>query len=291
MSMRLQRARPWLGTLVEVRVDAADEQTARHALEAAFAEIECVHRRMSFHEPDSDLSRLHAAPISTVVALDPRTVEVLRCALELAELSDGYFDPCIAGALVAQGFLPKPRSLFSPDSAASWSDLELIDERHVRLHRPLWLDLGGIAKGYAVDCAIERLLALGAKSALVNAGGDLRVAGAVEEVVHLRGAENANAVGAVAIRDAAVATSAGAATRRRHAAGWTGPHLDGRDRRAVGLFSSVSVIAPTCMIADALTKIAFAAPPALTRRLLVRHRAQAAFHEERYGWRFADAAA
>jgi len=291
MSVELRRARPLLGTLVEVRADAGDERTARRAIQAAFAEVEIVHRRMSFHEPDSDLSRLHAAPIGTAVALDPRTVEVLRCALELAELSGGCFDPCIAGILVSRGFLPEPRSPFAPDLAAGWRDVELIDGRHVRLHRPLWLDLGGIAKGYAVDRAIDRLQGCGVDGALVNAGGDLRVAGAVEDVVHLCGADNVGVVGAVAIRNAAVATSAGVATRRRCGTGWIGTHLDGRDGRVVGLFSSATVIAPDCMIADALTKIAFAAPPEMTRRLLVRYGAQAAFHEQEQGWRLADRAA
>ncbi|MBN8886147.1 MAG: FAD:protein FMN transferase [Rudaea sp.] len=279
MSVRLQRARPWLGTLVEMRVDAADTACARAAIEAAFAEVEAAHRRMSFHEPDSDLSRLHAALPGTAVDIDPRTLDVLRCALELAERSDGHFDPSIAGELVAQGFLPAPRSPFVPDRGANWRDVELIEAGRVRLHRPLWLDLGGIAKGYAVDRAIEQLLAHGADIALVNAGGDLRAAGAFEEIVHLRGADNSAVSGAVAIRDAALATSIGAATRRRSGNAWIGTHFDARDRRAVGLSAAASVIAPTCMLADALTKVVFAAPAALTRRVLDHYRAQAVVDE------------
>ncbi len=291
MSTRLQRARPWLGTLVEVRVEAPDLACARNAIEAAFAEVEHVHRCMSFHESGSDLSRLHAAPVGTPVEVDPRTIEVLRCALELAERSEGRFDPSVAGELVARGFLPKPRSPFAPVAGAGWRDVELVDERCVRLLRPLWLDLGGIAKGYAVDRAIERMLACGAYGAWVNAGGDLRVAGPFEEIVHLRGADNTGAAGAVAIRDAALATSAGAAARRRCGDGWTGVHLDGRDKLAVGLFSSASVIASTCMVADALTKMVLAAPAASTQRLLDHYRAQAAAHDTGGGWHFLHAAA
>jgi thiamine biosynthesis lipoprotein len=278
MSLRLQRARPWLGTLVEVRVDATDAACASAAIGAAFAEVEAVHSRMSFHELDSDLSRLHAAAPGTAVDVDPHTLDVLRCALELAERSDGHFDPGIGGELVAQGFLPAPRSPFVPDRRASWRDIEL-DVGRVRLHRPLWLDLGGIAKGYAVDRAIERLLAHGADAAFVNAGGDLRAAGAVEEIVHLRGADNSAVAGAVTIRDAALATSIGAATRRRCGEAWIGTHLDARDKRPVGLSASASVVAPTCMLADALTKVVFAAPVALTRRVLDHYRAQAVVDE------------
>jgi thiamine biosynthesis lipoprotein len=280
MGVSLQRARPWLGTLVEVRVEAADAACARRALEAAFAEVAAVHRCMSFHEPDSDLSRLHASPVGSVVEIDPRTAEVLRYALELAERSQGCFDPSIAGELVARGYLPRPGSPFAADARANWRDIELIGASGVRLRRPFWLDLGGIAKGYAVDRAIDVLRAAGATQMCVDAGGDLRVAGAREEIVHLRDADGVSIAGAVALRDAALASSAGVATRQHRDGRWSGTHLDGRDRRAVGLFSAVSVVAPTCMIADALTKIVFAAPQALAQELLSDYGAQAVMHGE-----------
>lgn len=285
MDARLHRARPWLGTLVEMRVDAPDAECARRALEAAFAEVEAVHRRMSFHEPGSDLARLHAARIGMAVAVDARTVEVLRCALSLAERSHGCFDPTVAGELVARGFLPRPDSPFAADACASWRDVELPGGDCVRLHRALWLDLGGIAKGYAVDRAVDALFAHGATQVLVNAGGDLRVAGPREEIVHLRGAGTAGMAGAVALRDAALASSAGAATRRHRGGRWIGAHLDARSGKTVGAFSFASVIAPTCMIADALTKVAFAAPPALARRVFASCGAQVTTHSARHGWR------
>ena len=274
MNATLRRARPWLGTLVETQVAASDDTCARRAIEAAFAEIEAVHCRMSFHEADSDLSRLHAAPVGAAVEIDPRTMAVLRFALELAERSDGCFDPSIAGKLVAHGFLPPPRSPFAPNERASWHDIELMGSDHVRLRRPLWLDLGGIAKGYAVDQAIAALLAHGAAQVLVNAGGDLRVAGPREEIVHLRDADDAGIAGAVAIRDAALASSAGAATRQYRHGRWIGTHFDGCSGDAVGLFCATRVIAPTCMIADALTKIAFAAPPAIAQCLFAHYGAE-----------------
>ncbi|MBS0589932.1 MAG: FAD:protein FMN transferase [Proteobacteria bacterium] len=284
MSAMLQRARPHLGTLVEMRVEAPDEACARAAIETAFVEVAAVHARMSFHTADSDLSRLHAAHVGTQVEVDARTLDVLRCALDLAARSRGCFDPTMAGRLVARGFLPPPRSPFVPDARASWRDVELRDGG-VRLRRPLWLDLGGIAKGYAVDRAIGVLLANGATQALVNAGGDLRVAGPREEIVHLRGAGDAGIAGALALRDAALASSGGAATRRYRDGRWTGVHLDARDGSHVGLFSSASVTAPSCMIADALTKVVFAAPFALARGVLAGYGAQAATHATRRGWR------
>ena len=77
----IRRARPLLGTLVEIAVDASDERRALRAIEAAFAEIGEVHRCMSFHTADSDLARLHRAPVGRAVAVDARTMTVLRCAV------------------------------------------------------------------------------------------------------------------------------------------------------------------------------------------------------------------
>ncbi|MGH8122709.1 MAG: FAD:protein FMN transferase [Rudaea sp.] len=146
------------------------------------------------------------------------------------------------------------------------------------------LDLGGIAKGYAVDRAIDVLFKAGATQAMVNAGGDLRVAGPREEIVHLRGACAASATGAVAIANAALASSAGSATRKRRLGRWVGAHLHGRTKVPVGMFSSASVIADRCMIADALTKVMFAAEPALAQRVIAACGAQVATHSARHGW-------
>jgi thiamine biosynthesis lipoprotein len=280
----VQRARPWLGTLVRMRVEGLDEARARTAIDRAFAEVEMVHRCMSFHAADSDLARLHAAQAGEGVAVDARTHEVLACALRIAELSDGCFDPTIAARQVALGLLPRPARACAPDPRATWRDIELLSGNRARLHKPLWLDLGGIAKGYAVDRALAVLIHAGAAHALVDAGGDLRVAGR-SEIVHLRGAAPGGAAGTVCITDAAVASSSGAIDRRRAQRTWIGAHLHGRSGAPVGTFSSASVVAPTCMVADALTKVVLAASPAVRRRALAACDAQAATHSVRHGWR------
>ncbi|MBS0570940.1 MAG: FAD:protein FMN transferase, partial [Proteobacteria bacterium] len=149
----IRRARPWLGTLVDIRVDGMESACALRAIDAAFAEVATVHRLMSFHGDDSDLARLRQAPACAAVRVNARTHEVLECALRIAAASTGIFDPTVAAAQVARGALPVPRSAFVPDADASWRDIELLGGERVRLRRPLWIDLGGIAKGYAVDRA------------------------------------------------------------------------------------------------------------------------------------------
>src|SRR5690348_10923862 len=112
MTSRLQRARPALGTLVEVRVEGLEQGHAAAAIDAAFAEIGAVQRCMSFHEIGSDLSHLHRQRVGTPVRVDARTREVLEWALQIAAASGGIFDPTIAAQQVARGLLPQPESAF-----------------------------------------------------------------------------------------------------------------------------------------------------------------------------------
>jgi thiamine biosynthesis lipoprotein len=282
MSIMLRRARPWLGTLVEIGVDGLDPARAAVAIEAAFVEVACVHRCMSFHCADSDLGRLHAARVGAPVEVDAHTVAVLRCALRVAQASRGAFDPTKAALFVAQGRLPAPVSAFLPDPAASWRDIELIDARHVRLRRALWLDLGGIAKGYAVDCAIAILRAAGAPQAVVNAGGDLRVIGRRTERVLLRVAPD-SPVHAIELSDGAVASSASSSLWRFDCSARR-VRTPSADRRSEAC-SGVSVVAPSCMVADALTKVVLAAEVNTAAAVLAAFDAQALQHFNDGAWR------
>jgi thiamine biosynthesis lipoprotein len=270
----VRRARPLLGTLVGIGVDACDERRALRAIGAAFDEIGAVHRLMSFHAGDSDLSRLHRDAHRAPQQLDARTFEVLACALAFARESRGVFDPTIASELVARGFLPRPQGRLADDDA-TWRDVELLPDRRVRFARPLWIDLGGIAKGYAVDRAIDVLRAHDVRVALVNAGGDLRRIGEGSATIHVRDPKRpSRVVPLVALGDGALATSANAFSSDDDASLRIGTHLDGVARRFVRHSTSVSVLAPTCIVADALTKVALA-DRAVASRMLAAHAAQA----------------
>ena len=165
----VERARPLLGTVVSVRAGFADGADAHAGIDAAFAEIAAVQRLMSFQDPMSDLSRLRRARPGETTPVDPRTAEVLAFALGIARETGGAFDPTVAGRAVLAGGLERPRDAEGPDPEASWRDIALEGDS-VRLSRAAWLDLGGVAKGYAVDLAIRRLEVLGATEACVNAG-------------------------------------------------------------------------------------------------------------------------
>src|SRR5258706_7997924 len=184
----LVRARPLLGTLVEIRCDAADAHSgaAHRALQSAFATITTVQCLMSFQSPDSELSLLNCRAHREAVTVHRWTWRVLRACAELHRASDGLFDPALAALrLVARGALPQPPGPV-PSPEASFADVLFRSGQRIQFRRPLWLGLGGIAQGFAVDLAVATLRSRGVRCAVVNAGGDLRVIGAEPVEIRLR---------------------------------------------------------------------------------------------------------
>lgn len=247
--MRTRRARPLLGTLVEIRVDADDAARALAAIEAAFDEVADVHRLMSFHEAASDVSRINRDASREPVVVDARTREVVALALAFARESDGRFDPTVAAELVAWDLLPRPSDAPEPAAGVDWRDLDVLADGRIVATKPLWIDLGGIAKGYAVDRAIERLIAFGIESACVNAGGDLRRIGPGTEPVHVRSPLAPHRPHrTLLLGDGSVASSGSYFGRA---------HVDALTRTPMRE-CCVTVVADRCAVADALTKILMA---------------------------------
>jgi thiamine biosynthesis lipoprotein len=253
------RARPLLGTRVDIRVEMTDADAANAAIDKGFAAIADIHRLMSFHEALSDVSRLNREAASASVAVDAHTFAVLRFAQELSAASDGLFDITTASRLVSWDFLPRPAGAPEPDPHASWRDVILEGENRIRFAKPLWIDLGGIAKGYAIDQAIAAMGLAPAVQAVVNAGGDLRVAGPRTEPIHLRSAIAMDEVPVVEIEDGALACSSGREHLKPSGHGRVGPHVHGKSGQSIGADSFVAVAALDCLTADALTKVVLAA--------------------------------
>ncbi len=291
----LRRAKPLLGTLVEV----ACSGSALSASEAAFAAITRVQRLMSRHEATSDLSRFNAAAPGQWTAVAPETLAVFAFALHLSAQTGGVFDVCAAfnPDEVAQTGTDQPTA--GQSAVGSWCDVEIDLQRGaLRKHAPLRADLGGVAKGYAVDAAVRAMQQAGGgcggsgngesnddasdkcqsgegPSGWVNAGGDLRVFGDLEMPVRVRSPQDlSGTVACVHLRDRAAATSAcywqaaaadpSAQSVLRH----------GISRQPVAHGNSWTVAAPSCMAADALTKLVAATGNA-QHPLLAHYAAQA----------------
>lgn len=275
----VRRAQPLLGTIVAVRLAGLPRAEANRAIDCAYAEVANFHRLMSFHETTSDLSRLNREAAGAPVTVDRRTLAVLRAALDLARETDGVFDPTIGSALVAHGVLPMPPHAPAPNPEASWRDIEIDGDGRVSFARPLWLDFGGIAKGHAVDAALAAMALPPEVRVVIDAGGDLRVAGPGPEMIRLA-VPATESIPLVALEDGALASSTSAVDwGARFAA-----HVDGRTRSPVGTDSFAAVAAPTCAIADALTKPVLALGDQ-AESLLRRHGAQAYIYSDRQGWR------
>ena len=275
-----RRAQPLLGTLVEVAITVPTEGVLLSATGPAFACIAEIHRAMSFHDADSDVRRLARTPAGACLTLNPHTWQVLSLALELEALSSGAFNVAVAPALVAAGLLPVPEGAPQPQARSLAEGIALLEGDRLRVLAPVWIDLGGIAKGYAVDCAVDCLQKLGIGSGLVNAGGDMRAFGIVEHPIHLRFAHGLRRV--AVLQNGALASSgpAGANSPRArsshtlsphtlspHAQGpqTSSPHIDPHRGVAVPAPHSVVVQAPTAAVADALTKVALLAPATADR--------------------------
>lgn len=251
----VRRARPLLGTLVDVACDGSPND-----ITAAFATIEKVHRLMSFHDPSSDVTRINREAFRRSVRVHPWTWRVLQAALDFSRESDGLFD-------ITAPPSPKLRRAGAQTGNGNWRDVLLEENCAVRFRRRVMVDLGGIAKGFAVDRAVETLQKNQVATGSVNAGGDIRVFGSIARTIHLRNPMSPTRVsGVLRVRNRAIATSATYFS--------PGALIDGQTRRTMTDRLSVTVAACNCMTADALTKIVFVLRDKAVS-LLARHRADA----------------
>lgn len=218
----IRRARPLLGTIVAISTDAP-----MAAVDAAFAAVERVHHLMSAQQSDSDIGRINREALHGVVRVHSWTYEVLDRALQISACSGGAFD------------------IVMPGSGARYTDV-VLERGGVRLRRSARIDVSGIAKGFAVDLAVDALRANRARAGSVNAGGDLRFFGDWRGPVRIRTPGDLGA--AICLPPSgheAFATSSG----------YFGANLnDGRTGACTAIGWSVTVAAADCVIADALTK-------------------------------------
>jgi len=230
------RLRIGLGTIIAISAESDAVPSVLPGIEAAFAAIAQVERFMHPTRAGSDLLAIRQGTLGQPLAVHPWTWEVLALSRHLNQASTGAFDPCL------------------PSAAGRLTDLEFAAPQSVIPHRPLHIDLGGIAKGYAVDRALVALRAAGCRGGLVNAGGDLAVFGNRTHTIVIRDRKSGDSV--IELKNAALATSdvCNAARPAEHRGYYHG--VTRREIRA----GKVSVSAARAAIADALTKCLLAIP-------------------------------
>jgi len=259
-----------MGTFARAVAIAADRATARKAIEAAVAEIRKVDELMSDYKEDSEISKVNAEAFDHPVKVSDATFEVIRKSIEISELSGGAFDITV-GPLVKlfriardEGIAPTTEQIEQAKAKVGYTRLELNEtERTVHFAlEGMGLDVGGIAKGYAVDRAIEAMRRAGAIGGLVDIGGDLRCFGTppAGRDHWLVGLQNPNIVDPAAaellmtlkVTDAAVTTS-GDYQQFAIIDGKRCSHiLDAKTGRSADALASVTIIAEDATTADAL---------------------------------------
>jgi FAD:protein FMN transferase len=247
-----RRLRVGLGTWIAIEATAANlprelgttaASIEQAAIEAAYAALGLVEQAMHPHRRGSDLARINAAPLHVPIKIQPDTWRVLQLARRLHEITGGVFDPCL------------------PNGAGSLQDVELAPESMLVCHAPVEIDLGGIAKGYAIDRAIQELIEHGCRAGLVNAGGDLRVFGEREEAILLREADTG--FRQLALSNSALAVSdVGATDRPAEHQGYYNRRGQTAGRRYA------AVIAKDAATADGLTKCVLLCAPDHAARAL-----------------------
>jgi thiamine biosynthesis lipoprotein len=225
--------------------------------------------RFSRFRRDSELEALNAAGGRRFAASQPM-VAVLGAALQAAHATDGLFDPLLGGRMIELGYdrtfarlRHQPSALPLTDwRAGAWREVSIDPQRGtVQLPDGYRVDLGGIAKGMAVDAAIQALVADGMPYAAVNAGGDLAVAGLPPGQESWPVAIEGPPERVVGVREGALATSS--VLRRR----WS---VNGAERHhlldpltgmpAAGPIVQATVAAATCGQAEVATKLAILSP-------------------------------
>ena len=266
----VRRARPLLGTFVEIAAQGADESRLHAAIDEAFAAVCAVHRLMNFHDPASDIGRLNAEAARKPLRVHLWTRRVLLAAGNFARETDGAFDITAAASGRDRDFLSEK---ITGNFCGDWRDIILAPNGSVRFRRPLLIDLGGIAKGFAVDRATEVLIRSGARGGVINAGGDLRTFGPESHLVDIRHPLDPSLrARTIAVRDGSIATSVAQNGRADFAN--QGAFLDGRTGTPILNRMSATICARDCMTADALTKIVLAMRHE-ARPILRKHRARA----------------
>jgi thiamine biosynthesis lipoprotein len=256
---------------VELWAEDKDKQRGERAIDAVMDEMRHIDETMSVYKPTSEVSKVNALAATQPVTISPELFKLLTTALEYSRITEGAFDITYASV----GYMYDFRERKRPTEQQIQSALPAVNYQHVlldaatstvRFSQPgVRIDLGGIAKGYSVDCGIEILRERGFTHALVNAGGDSRVLGdrfGKPWIIGIRHPDHPDQViTRVPLTDSAFSTS-GDYERYFDEDGVRYHHIiDPHTGHSASKVRSATIIAPTATRTDGLSKTAFVLGP------------------------------
>ncbi len=260
-----------MGTSIRVELWHEEPAMGEAALDAVMEEMQRIDRAMSPFKPESELSRINREAAKAPVPISKEMFELVARSVEFSKLSEGAFDITFASV----GWLFDYRNGIKPTAEKIAAALPGIDYRHIRLDRRqrtiqfardgVRIDLGGIAKGYAVDNCVALLRARGVKEALVIAGGDSRVLGDKRGRPWMIGIRDPRRketmVAMIPLVDAAISTS-GDYERYFEADGVRYHHiLDPRTGISPTGVRSVTIVGPDATTTEGISKSVFIMGP------------------------------
>lgn len=266
-----EREEAIMGTRIYVELWLDDDEAARAAVDSVMAEMRRVDVLMSHYKPESQLSQINAHGAQRAVVVDRELFDLIKRSLEFSRLTQGAFDITYASV----GYLYDYRAHVRPDESqiakalpsVDYRSLELDDKRSsVRFRKQgMRIDLGGFAKGYAVDRSIELLQKRGVQHAVVTAGGDTRVLGDRRGrpwIVGIRHPDDEKRwILRLPLTDTAFSTS-GDYERFFDEDGVRYHHiLDPKTGKSANKVRSATIIGPTATQTDGLSKTAFILGP------------------------------
>ena len=268
---RMSREEAIMGTAIRAELWHEDPAKGEAALDAVMEEMHRIDRAMSPFKPESELSRLNREAAKAPVPVSREMFELVARSVEFSKLSEGAFDITFASV----GYMFDYRNRTKPTAEKIAAALPGIDYRHIRLDRSqctiefarsgVRIDLGGIAKGHAVDNCVALLKARGVKQALVVAGGDSRVLGDRRGRPWMIGVRDPrrkdSMVAMIPLVDAAISTS-GDYERYFEADGVRYHHiLDPRTGMSATGVRSVTIVGPDTTTTEGISKSVFIMGP------------------------------
>ena len=283
MATVVRRARYLMGTLWTIEAEAADRAATHRAANRAFDEVARIERWASRFLPTSDVSRINTAAGGEAVTCEPELIALLERCRHYTRLTEGAFDVTVGGALAddeghktqdtRHKTVEPDRRRWVAGAAIGSQFLELDTARcRVRLTQPgMALDLGGVAKGYAVDRAVAVLCDHDVIAGAVNAGGNVRLFGArMARSVAIRDPrEPSRTLRRLTVSEAAVATSG---NYERVVQGMRGHLVDPAAATAAATDAlSATVVADVAETADAYSTALFVMGPTRGAAWAQRH--------------------
>jgi len=275
-----------MGTTWSLRFDNPSMRPHDAVHAAVTGALDRVIAQMSTWEPTSDINRYNTAEAGTCHALPAAFAEVLACALHWAEATHGAVDPTVGSLVALWGFgaqaeareAPRPPSataLAAARARTGWQRLAF-DASSARITQPggVQLDLSGVAKGFAVDHVAEALVAAGLQNFLVEVGGELRGVGRRHDGQpwRVRLDTPVETSPPVALTDLAIATSGDRWHAHEHGGRRWSHTIDPRSGEpASHTVTSVTVLHPLCMHADALATALTVLGPTVGIDFATRH--------------------